>query len=838
RAWLDGHVEAGDPRERRKRFLGHLLARYAEELGDHARIAPQGRAADPDDLLIADRSAFLRAYPALSRGRGSGYDLSPGASDAGGFEDRLRHKLGLRDGERLYVVEHVLLRPVLEDKLPAADEDEPDVPLLAGVSGPDPWSLHVSVVIAELDPPDPHGSFEQLVEQTVLAEAPAHLSVDLQWLGKTDGVDDWAAFVSAWRTFRAAYRTYRARRLAQEPIPPTLQLQVRDARDRIIDLLGIGRTYPLRDLGVPDQIVVAPSSRAKIAIDHSQADVVYELHDRATGKPTLDDGAPIVVGGTGGPIEIVTPPIDIDASYRILAVKRAGAQTVDDRRAAWLRTGPAPGKSIAIRVMEGVDTSLEASIQLPVLDARIETPQPTDARIGDWGIQADVQIRASQEGVTYTLIANARDLSDPTRDQVLSVPAIGTSGTIVLRSAAITEDVDLRIRGQRTTGIGGNPVTRTAVLDVVLPLRVRANPAVPAQLVPPVVDHGGAAQVKLDATQASAQYRVHRGRVRDSDFVFDAAPAVPTIDVAGDGRTVRVRRPAKPSPWQDLSGFDPVGDATAGNGGTLNLAIGVPGTDDTFLVIQATKQHPIGPLDSGFGTLPSSVQLDAALALLVRPDPAPGLQLQVVMTGGATDGSLQVSGGQPGVFYELHLDGNPQPIGLPAYFHQHDDQSPQLNKGIEQLRIEVDAVVERDRFDPTANPVTTPPLAPLIDTARLPAGSVLAVQARKAMSGLGAALTRRAVLDDLPVTAPRAVASGASADIAIEASRTGDRYWLIRAGQPVGDPKTGTGGKLVLSTGPVTQRSVFTVAATRPGDPGIAVERHFIVEIGIVVDVT
>ena len=393
----------------------------------------------------------------------------------------------------------------------------------------------------------------------------------------------------------------------------------------------------------------------------------------------------------------------------------------------------------------------------------------------------------------------------------------------------------MRIRGQRTTGTGGSAVTRTAVLDVVLPLRVRANPTVSAQLVPPVVAYGGPAQVKLDATQAYAQYRVHRGRVHDSDFVFDAAPAVPTIDVAGDGRTVRVRRPARPSPWRDLAGFAPVGDATAGNGATLNLAIGAPGTDDAFLVIQATKQHEIGPLGTGSGALSSSVQLDAALALLVRPDPAPALQLAVTMAGGSTTGSLRVSGGQPGVFYELDLDGNPQPIGLPAYVHQRDDQSPQLNKGIEQLRIEVDAVVARDRTDPATSPATTPPLAPLIDTAHLPAGSVLAVQARKAMSGLGAPLARRATLDDVPaVTAPASVASGASADIAIEASRAGERYWLIQNGQPVGDPQTGTGGKVVLPTGPLTQRTAFTVAATRPDDPGIAVERH----VDLMVDVT
>jgi hypothetical protein len=656
----------------------------------------------------------------------------------------------------------------------------------------------------------------------------------LHWLGKADR-DDWTAFAAAWSDFRAAYRAYRAARLAQEPLPPMLQLQVRDARDRIIDLLGFGRTYPLRDLGVPDQIVVTPLTRAKIAIDFSQRDVLYELHDRATGAPILDAGAPIVVEGTGGPIELVTPPINVDVSYRILAVKRDGAQTIDQRREAWLRTGASPSRNTAIRVIEGVDSSLVASIRLPVLDSGIDNPRPTDARLGDWGVQAEIEVLESQEGVTYQLIENAKDLSDPAKDRVVSAqPVVGTSGTITLRTKPIAEDVDLRIRASKVIGTAPNTVTRTGILDLVLPLRVRANPAIPAQLVPPVVAYGGAAVVRLDTTQASAAYRVYRSRVRDRDFVFDTAPSVPTIDVAGDGRTVRVQRPAKPSPWQDLPGFAPAGDATPGTGGTLNLAIGAPGTDDVFLIVQATKRHQTGPLGTGSAEIASSVQLDGALALLVRPDPAPALRLEVTLASGATTGSLLVGGGQPGVFYEFRLDGNPQPIGLPAYVHQRDDQSAQLNKGIEQLRLEVDAVVARDQPAPTTSLATTPPATPLVDTAKLPAGSVLVVQARKATSGLGAPLARRATLDAVPaVTAPASVARGASADIVIAASRSGERYWLIRNGQIVGDVQVGTGAKITLPTGALTERTAFTLAVTRPDDQAIAVERH----VDLVVDV-
>jgi hypothetical protein len=828
RAGLDAAVEPGDPLVRCQRFLAHLLARFAEELGDHARAgAPAGSA---EELLAAERRALLRDYPRLSRARGSGYDLSRhGAPDTvpGGYEDRLRHKLGLADPARLHVVEHVLLRPVVEDQAQLADEGDPQVPLLAGVAGADPWSLAISVVLPA--PAQADDGFEPFVVQTLAAETPAHLTVRLHWFGASGGVDDWAAFEAAWDSFRATYGTYRETRFRGATMPVLLQLQLRDARDRVIDALsyvdaqgqqvGLGRTYPLRDLPMPERVVVAPGGRAKIALAFSQPGVTYQLCDRDTGRPILDAGAVVSEDGTGGRIELLSPSIDVDTSYRILAVKREGAQRPELRREAWLRT--------VVRVVEGVDTSLQASILLPLLDPRIDNPRPGDARLGSWGGQAEVEIPASQEGVTYTLIENAADLSDVTRHHVVSADVVGTSGRIVLRTVAIQEDIDLRIRGQKTVGASADPSTGLAILDVVLLLRVRANPGVAAQLVPSVVAYSGASVVRLGASQASAAYRVHRGRVHDSDFVFGSGAQTPTIDVPGDGQTVRVRRPPRPTPWQDLAGFASVGDAMHGNGGALDLAIGAPGTDDAFLLVQGTKQHQTGRLGTGSAEIASAVQLDAALALLARPNPAPALHVEVAMAAGATTGSLRVTGGQLGVFYEFRLDGQTPPIGRPAYFHQRDDQSDQINKGIGKLRIEVDAVVPRDRPAPAGDPVTTPPAAPLLDTALLPAGSVLRVVARKAMSGLTVPLDQPAVIADLPaVTTPAPVARGTSADIVIATSRQGERYWLLHNGQPVGDPQLGTGARIALPTGAVATRTVFTVAATRPDDPTLAVERH------------
>jgi hypothetical protein len=279
-----------------------------------------------------------------------------------------------------------------------------------------------------------------------------------------------------------------------------------------------------------------------------------------------------------------------------------------------------------------------------------------------------------------------------------------------------------------------------------------------------------------------------------------------------------------------------VGDAVPGTGATLDLAIGDVGKDDAFLIVQATKQHQVGRLGAGSEVLPSAVQLDAALALLVGPNPDPGLRLSVTMAAGATTGPLLVTGGQPGVFYTFRLDGQTAPTGRPAYMQQRDDRSPGINKGLEQVRVEVDAVVTRDPPTPSTNPGLTAPLAPLIDTAKLPAGSVLRVEARKAMSSLIAQVARHAVLDDVPaVTAPASVATGTSADVVLATSREGERYWLAVANVRIGGEVVGTGAKVTLTTGPIADATVFAVVASA-ADAGdmVPVERRVMVPIGVI----
>ncbi|MFV8751765.1 hypothetical protein ACNOYE_14565 [Nannocystaceae bacterium ST9] len=817
REWLESVIEPGDPLERRKRFLAHLLARFGEQLGDHNQIAHALAAnEDPDAQLVRDRQTFLRNYPTLSGARGSGYDLREGEADSV-LEQRLRLKLGLTDDQRFVAVEHVLLRPLPEDSAQLVEEGEEQVPLLAGVEMPDPFSLQVSYVFQDRAQPDP--AFEELVAQTILAESPAHLTTHLRWFGANDGVDHWAAFAAAWTEFKRCHRAYRAARLQATSVDTLIQLQARDARDRVIDLLEFGRTYPLRDIPLPQHVIVAPGTPTQITLEYSQLGVDYELRHRDTGNQIMLAGKPIVAAGTGGPLVLPTPPIDDDISYRVLAVKREGADQLELRRAAWLRG--------IVRVEEGVDPTLVAQIKLPLLDPRIDAPKPSDARLADYGVNVEVEILLSQEGVSYELINHAKP------DQKLSTPVVGTSGTIVLSYPTVKEDIDLRVRGSKSVGDPQNPEIRTAVLDLILPLRVRANPAIAAVLNPGIVVHAGSSSLDLSSTQKSASYRVWQRAIRDSEFVFAQPPAVATIDVVDDKRTIRVARPSKPATWTDLPGFTPRLDAQAGVGGKLSIALG-SFERDTYLLVQAIKQHRSAPLTSAdLTTIASAVQLDQALAQMVRPNHHPNLRMRVMVSAGASSGAWLLMDGQAGVYYEFSKEGKPA-FSQSAYFHQRDDLDSRLNKGIGQLRIGVDMAIARDRVPPEASdPTTTAPPLPSLDSPAMPVGSVLSVVARRAMSSLTAALDIGATLFPVPAIAPAAaVKVGETAKIVVTASVVGERYTLVRGDANVGEPVMGTGANLELTTDAITERTTFQVSVERV-NAGIPVVRRVAVTVEV-----
>ena len=185
-----------DPWSRKNRFLSHLAARFAEQFTDYAlmlySLTPDGT--PPGERLAADTAAFLRDYPRISRGRGSGGNLlsADGAAGRAGLEARLRLKLGLNDaaGERFYLVEHILLRPLEGDK-------GQHLPILSASVSRDPYSLQLSVVFPREAGRFAQPAFARFVEQTVREETPAHLVPYVHWLDEGPFADFETAY-SAW----------------------------------------------------------------------------------------------------------------------------------------------------------------------------------------------------------------------------------------------------------------------------------------------------------------------------------------------------------------------------------------------------------------------------------------------------------------------------------------------------------------------------------------------------------------------------------------------------------------------------------------------------------------
>jgi hypothetical protein len=599
-----------------------------------------------------------------------------------------------------------------------------------------------------------------------------------------------------------------------------VQLRARDARDRVIDLLGFGKTYPLRDIPLPANVIVAPGNPTQITLGFSQRGVLYQLRHRDTGAAILRNGQPIEAEGTGDVLVLPTPPIEDDVTYRILAIKREGADDPEQRRETWL--------SGAVRVEEGVDPTLIARIVATPLDPRIDDVKPSDARIVDYGTTVSVEVLASQEGVTYELLDHAA-----LAGAAVSAAVVGTSSTIVLTYLAAKEDIDLRVRGRKAVGDPQNPEIREAVLDLILPLRVRASTAPGALLDPAIVVHAGTTTLKLTATQQSVSYRAWTRSIRDSEFVFDVVgqtTATDVIAVADGNRAIRTLRPKRVGDWVDLAGFTPLGNAVAGTGAALSIPLGSFQLD-TYVLVQAIKQHRRAPLTSGDATtVASAEQLTVALALHVRPNPDQTLRMRVLVANALSSGSWLVMDGQAGVYYELSSNGQPA-FTSSAYFHQRDDQDSRVNKGIGQLRIGVDLAVARDRTN-AGDPTTTAPALPNLDPpAPIAVGTELSVLARKAMSSLTAPLSRTAKLWPVPTITAAKVAPGSVATIVIVASVAGERYTLLRDETTIAGPVVGTGADLQLQTDALAQTSVFFVQIERSG--GLVVVRRVRVSVEV-----
>ena len=770
----DGAAPGDDPN--RPALLAHLLSRFGEQLGIYQQLP--GPAQPNTAALLADRSAFLRRIVPLSGGRGSGPNqLQPDAAAAtvseaaqGSFAERLRRKLGLplaaNGTPPLLVIEHLLLRPLPDDISQQVVEGEDPIPFLSDVAQSDPWSHRVSIVINEgplLEyTKQPNSPFELFVARSLREELPAHLSASLWWFSdqpSDQGKGDWSQLLTAWCSFRRDLALYRQDTIAGgSPNDPLTALRLRDSRDRLINWLGLGLPWPLRNLPLPTLQKAISGKPATINLDFSQKGVRYQLINAASGEAI---GQP--VDGTGAALALTTPAITQDQRLRVqaslLQLASSPPQPAAPLPTAPLPTAPLPAAIATTSTGRQISTLLAGDIQVvegcdPDVPSRLLNDQGQDlpllhpegsARIADYGQTIRVRLDNSQEGVKYELINNAERAKQFSAQAVLSPAVIGTSGAITLvANQPAREDLDLAVRAsiKKSASTSGQPgssaaaasLTDETVLNSVLALRVRANPQLALVVSTPVVNWQGVASVVIGAdasqtpaapgSQTSVDYLLRTRPLSNSDWLLDAAALPPgAIDVLDGSRTIRVQQPAMASAT-DLTTMTLQPSGARGGGGRLTVSLsGV--VNDLLVSAVARKTHRLNPVGHPSDiTQTTDVPLPVIKALVVRPDAS--RQLILRQQGSTNVWSLE--GGQPGVTYTVFpASGSNAGIALAAPLYVHQPQAATVaGRGIQTLRVGLDNVVA------SATAVVPPSAA----FATSPATLQLFVKARRVLSGV------------------------------------------------------------------------------------------------------
>jgi len=776
-------------------LLAHLLQRFGEELNLGGQLQAGAQ------TLVQARSDFLRRIVPLSGGRGSGPDLlaaAPGQlreDGQGAFAERLRRKLGLplaADGSPpLLVIEHLLLRPLPDDSSQRVQGGEDPIPFLADVARPDPWSARVSVVInAALLPPwpadAPADACDRWLVNVVRQELPAHLVAELHLLADADASPGqgqsqgpWSAMVTAWCGFREQLRAQRRAGLgawaAEGDLGKRLlSLRLRDRRDRLLSLLRIGLPWPLRGIPLPVQEMVATGQTASIKLPFSQKGVRYQLVEVASGMPV---GQP--VDGTDGPLTLTTPAIVEDLTLRVQAsvLPPSPVATANGRLRSTLLVGE-------VVVVEGVD----ASLPLRLLDANGNSLPPlladNAALVASYGDELRVEVEASQEGVVYEVIDNAQRLLDPTEQKPLSAKVTGTSGPIVLTlSSRAGEDLDLTVRASLKRKRGQALSEQQKVLAAVLPLRVRANPAVPLRLEAPVVAPNAPAVVAIgvpagareSGSQSSVRYQLWARPLADEDWRFESPAAAAEITVIGES----------------LAGFSDQKVGGGGNGAVLNLEQSVSG-EGMVVSALAHKQHRLSPYGSNNDhQVSSEVPLRQAAVAFTQPDNQRQLLLRQEVDNPRV---WSFWGGQPGVAYSVSDDTAQPPLALAVPIPELAD-APAGLRGIGRMRLGRDLLVAASDGPPRTELLRDPAKQPK-----------LAVRARYLRSGVQVDLERPPILVWVE---PPAVGRGEGAEVLIAGLAANKTGRLLRGETLLAEGRADGDGRLRLATGPLPGASTL-----------------------------
>jgi hypothetical protein len=364
----------------------------------------------------------------------------------------------------------------------------------------------------------------------------------------------------------------------------------------------------------------------------------------------------------------------------------------------------------------GLDSRLRATVVDSPLVPGYSAVTGSEPHVIDYGESITVSIDGSQEGgATYSLLRASDEVTISTE------PVEGNGKTIEVITVPNFEDFIVRVHVER---LFDDPI----LLDAVLTLKVRANPAVGVEAKEsPLVDPVGTSTITIHDSQTSVTYSVYARKLLDGDFfqpedVATVTVAVPAITGISAAATMRFL-PATSEVW-NVSDYALVAEAISGNGGDLHISIGtIP--HDSIVAVRAHKDHGATPPDA------TDLQITQSVALLARPGAAPALVLAQL-----SDNVVSVTGGEAGVLYYLLDPVSNEVLGKPAYFNRTDVDDPAQNRGIGQLRIARDLVVALGPIAAGADRTTTAPLDPTITLSSWPANNTVKVMAIRARTGV------------------------------------------------------------------------------------------------------
>jgi hypothetical protein len=414
----------------------------------------------------------------------------------------------------------------------------------------------------------------------------------------------------------------------------------RVARDHLIQILGLGVPYPLRDLRLKYPGIVAVEQDTRIMIIGGQTGVTYRLCD-AEGNELIPsyEVKPTGVEGFAG-VALPTPKITKDVTFSIMAVREDAARSV------LLETYL--NELVAIEV--GLDQRL--SVSFAPLSERGQIVRNDQLFVNYAETSITIAVSLSQEGVTYQLFGGAKDDENVTP---LSDPVLGTGAKMLLTlksDVKLVEDTVIKIMARRKTG----DQDMSVFLDARPSVKVRPDPTVAVSIDSPIVDYKGTPKFALTRFQVSVDYELYQRAVTPSEYV---------------GGVVHVQS-------RELSGYVRVGAFAGGTIASGNL------TEDTVFIVTATKIENR-----------ETLQLDQSVAVLVRPSPDPEVRAERSPISTGTSGMVLVNNTQKGVEYQLLNEDNTS-FGTPGYDYR--------DRGLGTTRLGIDFGVDTVGEKPVSLP--------------------------------------------------------------------------------------------------------------------------------------